>query len=122
MKSVLFVSHGSRISETKTEVEKLVNVLKNKSHIPIFEYAFLEIESPSIPQGIDLCVQKGATQIVILLNFFNTGRHVGLDIPKIVTEAQKKYPFLKFKITQPLGQHPGMVDLFLEMIRNEKFL
>lgn len=117
MKAVLLVSHGSRIRETKTEVERLVNVLKNKSPIPIFEYAFLEIESPSIPEGIDICVQKGATQIVILLNFFNTGRHVGLDIPKIVTEAQKKYPFLKFRITEPLGQHRGMVDIFLEMLK-----
>ncbi len=116
MKAVLLVSHGSRISETKTEVKRLVDILRKKSSLPIFEYAFLEIEFPSIPEGIDMCVQKGATQIVILLNFFNTGRHVGLDIPRIVKEAQKKYPFLKFKITEPLGQHPGMVDLFLGMI------
>lgn len=117
MKSVLLVSHGSRISETKTEVARFVNVLKEKSGLPIFEYAFLEIESPSIPQGIDICVQKGATEVVILLNFLNAGRHVDLDIPRIVKEAREKYPGVKFTMTKPMGQQAEIVDLFLEMIK-----
>ena len=119
MKAVLLISHGSRIAQTKKEVKSLVKVLKKKSKIPIFEYAFLEIESPSIPEGIDLCVRRGAEEIVILLNFLNAGRHVDKDIPRIAREAGLKYPKIKFKITKPVGRHPGMVDVFCEMIRND---
>ena len=119
MKAVLLISHGSRIAKTKKEVKSLVKVLKKKSKIPIFEYAFLEIESPSIPEGIDRLVQKGAKEILLLLNFLNSGRHVDLDIPRIVREAQKKYPETKIKVSGPVGQHPGMVDVFCEMIRND---
>ena len=116
MKSILFVSHGSRFFETKEEVVRLVKQLKVKSKISVFEYAFLEIESPSIPQGIDLCAQKGATEIIILLNFLNSGRHVDQDIPRIVEESRRRYPQISFRITKPVGQNEGIVKLFLDMI------
>ena len=118
MKAILLVSHGSHSQKTKEEVSALVKQLKQESRIPIFEYAFLEIESPSIPEGIDLCAQKGVTEIVILLNFLNAGRHVDQDVPKIVQEESKKYPSVKFRISAPVGQHPKIPDLFLDLLNN----
>ena len=116
MKAILLVSHGSRSSKTKEEVIELVKVLKFKTGIDIFEFAFLEIETPSIPEGLDICVQKGAKQVVILLNFLNSGRHVNNDIPAIVQEAKVKYPDVEFLISQPIGQHEKIADLFSDLI------
>ena len=90
--------------------------LKKRSAIPIFEYAFLEIEQPSIPQGIDLCVAKGATSVIVLLNFLNSGRHVNNDIPDIIRQAQAKHPQVPISITGPVGQHPHIADLFIDLI------
>ncbi len=118
MKAVLLVSHGSRSSKTKEEVIELVKVLKFKTGVDIFEYAFLEIESPNIPEGLDLCVQKGATQVLVLLNFLNSGRHVNDDIPAIIQDAQEQYPDVVFSISQPIGQHPQIADLFSDLINN----
>ena len=116
MRAVLLVSHGSRSSKTKEEVTALVNILQDKTGIKIFEFAFLEIEPPNIPEGIDICVEKGATEVVVLLNFLNSGRHVGSDIPQIVREAGVKYPHVKMMISAPVGQHPKIVDLFIDLI------
>lgn len=117
MKAILLVSHGSQFAKTRAEVEDLVKILKVKSKISVFEYAFLEILIPSIPEGIDLCVKKGATEIVVLLNFLNAGKHVDEDIPRIIEGAKAKYPQVKFRITKPVGQHEGMVKLFLDIIK-----
>ena len=119
MKAVLIISHGSHSAKTKEEVAFLVNQLQKRSEIPIVEYAFLEIEKPSIPEGIDQCVKKGAKEILVTLNFLNSGRHVNDDIPRIVSEAQKKYSDVKIRITPPVGQHPRIIELFLDLI-NEK--
>ena len=116
MKAVLLISHGSRSPKTKREIELLVKFLKRKSRIGIFEYAFLEIESPNIPDGIRMCVAKGASAIVVLLNFLNSGRHVDKDIPGIIKEERKKYPRVSIRITTPVGQHPKISDLFLGLI------
>ena len=100
MKAILLVSHGSRSPKTKEEISVLVNILRQRFPEAIVEFAFLEIESPSIPEGIDKCVSQGATQIVVTLNFLNAGRHVDEDIPAIVLAAQKKYPHIKFTISK----------------------
>ena len=116
MKAILIISHGSHSKKTKQEVITLVKNLRQRTRIPVIEYAFLEIESPSIPEGIEECVKKGAQEIFVTLNFLNSGKHVDEDIPRIVAEAQKKYPSVKLKITPPVGQHPKIPDLFLDLI------
>lgn len=116
MKAVLLISHGSRLAQTKVEVESLVGRLKHLNAADMIHYAFLELETPNIPDGIDLCAKKGATQIIILLNFLNSGKHVDHDIPAIIKESQKKYPAVKFHITHPVGQHSGIDALFVDLI------
>ncbi|MFA5059980.1 MAG: CbiX/SirB N-terminal domain-containing protein [Candidatus Omnitrophota bacterium] len=116
MKAILLVTHGSFSSQAKREVVALARKLKKKSKFPILCYAFLEINKPSIPKGIDLCVEKGASRIVILLNFLNSGKHVLRDISGIVKSAKKRHPGVVFQITSPVGQHPRIPDLFLEIL------
>jgi sirohydrochlorin ferrochelatase len=118
MKAILLVSHGSRSPKTKDEISALVNILRQRLPSDIVEFAFLEIESPSIPEGIDSCAAKGAAEMVVVLNFLNAGRHVNEDIPAIVRAAQVRYPQIKFCISQPVGQHPQIPNLFIDLINN----
>jgi len=118
MKAILLVSHGSRSPKTKEEIIVLVASLRQRLPGTIVEFAFLEIEPPSIPEGIDKCVSQGAAEIVVTLNFLNAGRHVNDDIPAIVSEAKKKYPLIKFSLSQPVGQHPQIPNLFIDLINN----
>ncbi len=116
-KSVLIISHGSRLPTTKIEVGKLVDRLKDKSHDLIFKYAFLELAEPSIPQGIEACIADGADEVVVILNFLNAGVHVDKDIPQIISDSRIKHPNVDIRISGPIGQHPKIVDLFLDLIQ-----
>ena len=118
MKAVLLVSHGSRSPKTKEEISFLVDVLRQRLSPTIIEFAFLEIEAPSIPEGIDSCVSQGAAVVMVVLNFLNAGRHVNKDIPAIVLAARKKYPQVQFAITKPVGQHPQIPNLFIDLIND----
>jgi sirohydrochlorin ferrochelatase len=118
MKAILLVSHGSRSPKTKEEISALVNILRQRIPEVIVEFAFLEIEAPSIPEGIDKCVSQGAAEIIITLNFLNAGRHVDEDIPAIVFSAKKQYPQVKFTISEPIGQHSQIPNLFIDLINN----
>ena len=116
MKAILVVSHGSRSPKTKKEVVALIDNIKTKTQVDIIEYAFLEIEEPSIPEGIQSCIEKGAGEVLLLMNFLNSGRHMDEDIPAIVEEEQKKYPDVKIHMSGPVGQHERIADLFVELI------
>ena len=116
MKAFLVISHGSYSPKLLEEVVQLVKILQGKINFPICEYAFLEITQPDIPQGIKNCVDKGAKEITILLNFLNSGRHVNQDVPRIVGEMSKQYPHVKMTITKPIGQHPKIPELFTDYL------
>ena len=113
MKAILLVSHGSRSPKTKEEIIVLVDILRQRLPQTIVEFAFLEIEPPSIPEGIDKCVSQGATEVIVTLNFLNAGRHVNEDIPAIVRAAQKKYPQIKFLSANPSDNMPKSLTFLL---------
>jgi sirohydrochlorin ferrochelatase len=118
MKAILLVSHGSRSPKTKKEIAVLAEDIRQRLPGVIVEYAFLEIESPGIPEGIVNCISQGAVSVVLALNFLNAGRHVDEDIPAIVHAAQKKYPQVKFFITKPVGKHERFPNLIIDLINN----
>ena len=121
-KAILLVSHGSYSPEAKREVLKLKSLLKRKSRSSILEHAFLEINSPNIFSGITACVTKGATDIIILLNFLNSGQHVRRDIPRIIKNSKKKYPHVYFRMSLPIGQHKKIPDLFVGLLSKTDLL
>ncbi len=114
-KAFLVISHGSHSPKLLEEIKILVQALNGMIKYPIGEYAFLEITQPDIPTGIKNCVDQGADEIRILLNFLNSGRHVNQDIPRIVESAQKNYPQVKITISTPVGQHKQIPHLFADL-------
>src|SRR5690606_18244575 len=67
MKAVLFVGHGSRLEagneEVRTFVKRMTPLMDPRL---IVETCFLEFASPTISQGIDTCVKKGADEVVVI--------------------------------------------------------
>ncbi len=118
MKAILVVSHGSRSPETKKEVGALTQALRQLLPGTLVEFAFLEIASPSIPEGLDLCAAQGAKEIVVALNFLNSGRHVSGDVPALVEAARQRHSQVKFSITKPVGQHAQIPSLFVDLIKH----
>lgn len=121
-RAALLISHGSRLLDAKKEVRALTKLLKQKTKIPIFECAFLEINHPDISEGIRICVKKGAQEITILQNFLNSGNHVRKDIPRIVESAKKEFPHVRFRLTIPIGQHKKIPALFAAVLKESKIL
>ena len=115
MKALLLIAHGSRRQQSNEEVIKLAEKLNDNSRAQysIIHAGFLELAAPLIPDGIKKCVDEGATSIVILPYFLNSGRHVIEDIPNIVTNAQNDYPDIEIKIAAHLGASDMMMDLLI---------
>lgn len=120
MEAILFISHGSKAEKSRRENETAARLIRLKSGVSVVEYAFLEADRPDISEGIRRCVEQGADRIIVLLNFLNTGRHVAKDIPAILEQEKRKYPRLTFILTPPVGTHPRISELFLEMIEDAR--
>jgi len=115
MKALLLIAHGSRRKQSNIEVVMLAEKLKQKcsEHYPIIHAGFLELALPLIPEAIKKCVDDGATSIIMLPYFLNSGRHVIEDIPTIVNDTEKDYPNVEIKIAPHLGNSSLMIDLLI---------
>ena len=104
MKILLLIAHGSRRAESNDEVRALAAKLSALTqNFDSVSCAFLELAEPSIPDGIEACVQQGATEIVVLPYFLSAGRHVAEDIPALVQPKQAQYPEIKIELQAYLG-------------------
>ena len=120
MRALLLVSHGSRRTQSNEEVNQLCARLKSDmdQQFDIFHSAFLEIASPSIPEGIEQCVEDGASSITVLPYFLAMGRHVAEDIPSIVANTSEQFPGVPISITRHIGASEGMLKLISSLTGN----
>jgi sirohydrochlorin ferrochelatase len=115
MKALLLIAHGSRRKQSNDEVVMLADRLKQNcsEQYSIIHAGFLELAEPLIPDGIKKCVDDGATSIIVLPYFLNSGRHVVEDIPNIVEQTRPHYQGVDIKIAQHLGASSLMMDLLI---------
>jgi len=115
MKALLLIAHGSRRKQSNDEVVVIADKLRSScsGQYDIIHAGFLELAETLIPDGIKQCVDDGATSIIILPYFLNSGRHVIEDIPNIVNETIPNYPDVDIKIAQHLGASSMMMDLLV---------
>lgn len=119
MKALLLIAHGSRRTESNREIATLADRLAHKaaSDFPIVQHAFLELADPLIPDGIELCIARGATCVRVVPYFLARGTHVANDIPRQVATKQAEYPDMDIRITDYLGTSDELVDVLLTLAR-----
>lgn len=116
MQGVLYVSHGSRVSEATAEAMRCIASVKADVTVGLQEICFLELASPSVEQGIERLVSQGASRIAIVPVLLLSAGHYYKDIPDKIALAKKQYPFIAFTYGQPLGVQGRFIDVLTERI------
>jgi sirohydrochlorin cobaltochelatase len=118
MKALIVVAHGSRRHEANEALRALAEELAG--HLPEtrVRHAYLELAEPSLEQALEAAAQAGATEVTIHPFFLSLGTHTARDIPAAIERAKAGHPAIQFRQTDPLGQHPGIVQLVLAQIES----
>ncbi|WP_317929229.1 CbiX/SirB N-terminal domain-containing protein [Halioxenophilus sp. WMMB6] len=103
-KTLLVIAHGSRSTTANDEFRALVASLQ--SHAIGFsevEAVFLEIAQPSLEEAVDKHYQRGCKYFVIYPLFFNFGKHVSQDIPKLIDQIQQRFDGTTVELLEYFG-------------------
>ena len=76
--------------------------------------AHMELAEPLIPQGVEACVEAGATELVVFPYMLSPGKHSTRDIPRIVAEATRGHPGLRVQVTPAFGVHAKLAEVIAE--------
>ncbi|MDI3256202.1 MAG: CbiX/SirB N-terminal domain-containing protein [Kyrpidia sp.] len=112
--ALLLIAHGSQLRAAAEDMFRVMDDLRSSGKWDIVEAAFLEITFPSIPEGIEICVNKGATQVVIVPYFLHLGKHVLKDLPRLIDEAGRRHPGVQIRLGSHLGYDPRLSHIVAE--------
>lgn len=117
--SLLLVAHGSRRDASNEEIRALterVRAAAGNAQFADIECAFLELAPPTIPEGLEKLIARGAEHVTVLPYFLAAGRHVTEDIPQAVDETRARHPDVSIEIAPYLGTSEAMPRLLLTML------
>ncbi|MEM1415240.1 MAG: CbiX/SirB N-terminal domain-containing protein [Myxococcota bacterium] len=113
-RALLLVDHGSRraaSNEMLACVGRMVQLQVGPA-VPVV-IAHMELAAPTIAEGFAAAVAIGAREIVVVPYLLSKGRHATEDVPRMVAEAAADHPGVRFRVTAPLGVHPGIGEVVL---------
>jgi sirohydrochlorin cobaltochelatase len=95
---------------------RVVEIIRNSEEFDLIEVGFLECNSPTIPEAIDLCAAQGATHIFAVPYFLHTGTHVAQDLPSLLLAGQERHPHILFRLGDFLGCSPVLTTILAERV------
>jgi sirohydrochlorin ferrochelatase len=115
--ALLLIAHGSRQPEANADLHHLAATLRQRGY-GIVVASFLELAEPGIEDGGARCVQLGARRVVLVPYFLSAGVHVRRDLTEARAKLAARFPEVEFRLAEPLGRHPLLVDVVVERVRD----
>ena len=112
---VLIIGHGSKDPNSGYSIDYIVNELK--PYYRNVSRCYLEIEGPTIEEGIQACEKDNPEVLIIVFYFLHEGAHVKIDVNNDLLPALSNANLKKVFVTKHLGADEKMVDLILERAR-----
>ena len=116
--ALLLIAHGSRQEEANADLYQLTADVQRGGHYALVEAAFLELAEPTIAQGAARCVAHGARRVILLPYFLSAGIHVRRDLAALRATLAEQHPGVEFRLAEPLGPHPLLLEIVAERARN----
>ncbi len=117
MRAIIILGHGSRVPEAAKNMEIVASLLKKKYDLQMVEVCHMSRLGPHYPETLARCVQRGATEVLVIPYFLNNGLHIRLDIPEMMKAGAEKYPHVKMIFGKHLGFDPMYADIIYQRIQ-----
>lgn len=121
---LLVVGHGSSLPYNKELIEEIAARIGKKMPNAITRVGFMNINKPSIQDGLDSFKGTGVKKIVVFPLFLARGVHTTEDVPRLIglKEGQKRISFDGYDIVyaDPLGADDMIAELSCSRI-NQAF-
>ena len=114
--ALLLIAHGSRQPEANADLHHVAEGLRQRGHA-VVEAAFLELAEPDIDEAGARCAAQGAGRVVLVPYFLSAGVHVRRDLTAARDRLAARLPGVEFRLAEPLGRHPLLLDVVEERVR-----
>ncbi len=118
---LVLIGHGSKLPHNRENLEKLADIMRERSSFKVVEISFMVKNTPTIPEAIDIIAKKGVKKIVLVPAFLAPGVHTTQEIPELIGVKDKESQ-LSAKGIQLFYGEPIGADECIAVILEEKAL
>lgn len=108
---VMIIGHGSKDPNARLSIQYVAD--RMAAHYRNVDYCFLEIEEPTIEQGVQKFDGLKPQVLVIVFYFLHEGAHVKRDIFQDLNPALEKSGIKNYVITDHIGTDEKMIDFII---------
>ena len=121
---ILVLGHGSSLPYNKEVVSAVAEMIGKSNENAVVKTAFLNVNNPTIQEGLKSFQGTGIKKIVALPCFLAHGVHTMQDIPRVLgikegdnrTMIQLDGDDIELVYAEPLGADPGIANIAYERI------
>ncbi len=113
----MIFAHGSSVPEANETIARLAEEVARTSGCDYVRASFLELGEPDLVTAVASARQAGIGQLVVVPYFLTMGIHLRRDLPKLIGEAQQRFPKIEIRLAESLDGHPLMAHLVTERAR-----
>ena len=114
--ALLLIAHGSRHADANADLDHVAAGLRARG-FAIVEGSYLELAEPDVDAGGVRCVEQGAGKVILVPYFLSAGVHVRRDLTAARARLAARFPAVEFRLAEPLGRHPLLVDVVSDRVR-----
>lgn len=115
---LVLIGHGSKLPHNRENLEKLAELLSERSNFKYVELCFMVKNTPTISEAIDTIAKRGAKKIVLIPAFLAPGVHTTQEIPEMIDVKGKESHLAEKDIQliygEPLGADERIADILEE--------
>ncbi|WP_163539326.1 sirohydrochlorin chelatase [Gracilibacillus sp. YIM 98692] len=119
MIGVLYICHGTRWQNGQEQSIRFVEKAKKRISVQQQEVCFLELCQPTVPEAVQKLVENGVTKIVVIPVLLLKAGHALRDIPSLIEQCQKEYPFLDVEYGEPVGVQERLTETLVDRIHEQ---
>jgi sirohydrochlorin ferrochelatase len=114
---IVIFAHGSRIEAANEAVRTIAEKFARAGGHSNVQAAFLELGQPDLSGAVDRLAAAGVRKVLIIPYFLTLGIHLERDLPALIAEIGRRYPWLQVTASAPLDGHPALIEVLLDRAR-----
>ena len=114
-KAIILFGHGSRDPLWRLPMETVAARLRAMQPGTPVRCAYLELDTPTLPEAAAELVGAGATELTVVPMFLGTGRHAREDLPKLLWQLQAAHPGVAIALQKSVGEDGRVIDLIAKI-------
>ena len=114
--ALILFAHGARDARWSVSLQALATQLQLHAGGASVRTAFLELQTPTLPQALDAAAAEGARRIHVVPVFWAGAGHIDNDLPPLLAEFGARHPQVAVGVLPVLSELPGMLEFIARTV------